>query len=55
MEHNVKQRSEKWFELRRGMVVTASRFADAIGAGKGKAYDFLKSLLNGRLIFNSLV
>lgn len=28
------------------MVVTASRFADAIGAGKGKAYDFLKSLLN---------
>ncbi|XP_045156240.2 uncharacterized protein LOC123522840 [Mercenaria mercenaria] len=46
MEHNVKQRSERWFELRTGMVVTASRFADAIGVGKGKPYDFLRSLLD---------
>lgn len=44
MEHDVRQQSEKWFELRRQVVVTASRFADAIGVGKGKPFDFLKSL-----------
>lgn len=50
MEHHVRQRSQEWYNLRKGKVVTGSRFADAIGVGKGKPYDFLRSLIDGRLI-----
>jgi len=41
----VDQRTVPWYELRRSVCVTASRFGDAIGVGFGKPYHFLQSLL----------
>lgn len=45
MEHKVPQRSEEWYQLRRELVVTASKFGDAVGVGRGKPYHFYRSLL----------
>ena len=42
MEHSVPQRSEEWYQLRRELVVTASRFGDAVGVGRGKPYHFYR-------------
>jgi len=47
-EVHVDQRTEAWFQLRRSVCVTASRFGDAIGVGHGKPYHFLQSLLEPR-------
>ena len=44
-EIDVKQRSAKWFELRQSVLLTASKFGDAVGVGRGKPYHFLASLL----------
>jgi len=41
----VDQRTEAWRELRQTVCITASRFGDAIGVGRGKPYHFLQSLL----------
>jgi len=43
----VQQRTEEWFELRQCVLITASQFADAAGLGRGKAADFLSSLVCG--------
>lgn len=45
-EIHVQQRSARWFELRQSVLLTASRFGDAIGVGRGKPYDFLASLIS---------
>ena len=42
----VPQRSQEWFDLRRSVLLTASKFGDAIGVGSGKPFDFLQSLLH---------
>jgi len=44
-EVQVDQRTEAWHQLRRSVCITASRFGDAIGVGRGKPYHFLQSLL----------
>ncbi len=44
-EVEVPQRSEEWLELRSCVPLTASRFGDALGVGKGRPYDFLQALL----------
>jgi len=41
----VEQRTVAWHQLRRSVCVTASRFGDAVGVGRGKPYHFLQSLL----------
>lgn len=41
----VKQRTPEWQELRQSVCLTASCFADALGIGCGKPYDFLKSII----------
>ena len=45
-EISVQQRSAEWFELRKSVSLTASRFGDAIGVGRGKPYHYLTSLLS---------
>lgn len=55
MEHQVKQRTPEWFDLRRHVVVTASCIADAVGGGRGKPYDFLLSLFQGIVVHCSLI
>ena len=45
-EISVQQRSAEWFELRQSVSLTASRFGDAIGVGRGKPYHYLTSLLS---------
>ncbi|XP_033632416.1 uncharacterized protein LOC117294006 [Asterias rubens] len=42
----VSQRSQEWFELRRGLQLTASRFGDALGVGRGRPFDFFQSLIS---------
>ena len=42
MEHPVEQRSTEWYRLRQELVVTASKFGDAVGVGRGKPYDFYR-------------
>jgi len=44
-EVQVDQRTAAWYQLRRSVCITASRFGDAIGVGRGKPYHFLQSLL----------
>ena len=46
VEVDVSQGSEEWFELRQCVVITASRFGEALGCGKGKPFHFLSSLLS---------
>ena len=41
----VAQRSAEWFELRECMSLTASKFGEALGVGRGKPYDYLCSLI----------
>lgn len=41
----ITQRSQEWYDLRRSVALTASKFGDAIGVGIGKPFDFLQSLL----------
>jgi len=41
----VNQGTVAWHELRCSVCITASRFGDAIGVGRGKPYHFLQSLL----------
>ena len=41
----VRQRSEEWFELRSCVALTASRFGEALGVGRGRPDDFLRSLV----------
>ena len=45
-EIKVKQQSEEWHKLRKSIPLTASVFGEAIGVGKGKPGDFLRSLLD---------
>lgn len=45
-EIDVEQRTAEWYRLRRTVCVTASCFADAVGLGRGKPYDFLRHLVN---------
>jgi hypothetical protein len=45
MEIDVRQKSDEWFELRNSLGLTASKFGEALGVGRGKPYDFLLSLL----------
>ena len=45
MEVNVKQRTEEWFDERKAVLLTASRFGDAMGIGRGKPFDFLNHIL----------
>ena len=45
VEVDVLQGSEEWFELRQCVVITASRFGEALGCGKGRPFHFLSSLL----------
>ncbi|KAK3097723.1 hypothetical protein FSP39_012465 [Pinctada imbricata] len=45
MEHNVKQRSKEWFDLRKSVCLTASKFGDALGIGMGRPYDFFISMV----------
>ena len=40
MEICVPQRTENWHRWRRKVIVTASRFADAVGLGSGKAFEY---------------
>ncbi|XP_078001216.1 uncharacterized protein LOC144453748 [Glandiceps talaboti] len=42
----VVQRTDEWFELRQCVQITASQFGEALGIGRGKPYDFFKSLLS---------
>jgi len=44
-EVQIEQRTVAWYQLRHSVCVTASRFGDAIGVGRGKPYHFLQSLL----------
>ena len=44
-EIRVRQRSEEWFELRGCVALTASRFGEVLGVGRGRPYDFLRSLV----------
>jgi len=44
-EVQVEQRTVPWYQLRHCVCVTASRFGDAVGVGRGKPYHFLQSLL----------
>ena len=46
------QRSREWFQLRKSLLLTASRFADAIGVGTGKPYDFLVSLISDDPVYD---
>ncbi|XP_060062751.1 uncharacterized protein LOC132543285 [Ylistrum balloti] len=46
MEIDVKQRSEEWFQERKKVVLTASRFGEALGVGRGRPFDFLCYLVN---------
>ncbi len=46
VEVRVSQGSEEWLELRQCVVITASRFGEALGCGKGKPFHFLSSLLS---------
>ncbi|OWF53317.1 uncharacterized protein LOC110446557 [Mizuhopecten yessoensis] len=46
MEIDVKQRSEEWFQERNKVVLTASRFGEALGVGRGRSFDFLCYLVN---------
>lgn len=41
MEIDVKQRSEEWFRERNKLVLTASRFGEALGVGRGRPFDYL--------------
>lgn len=43
MELNTTQRSEDWLDIRRSLLVTASRFADATGLGLGRPYHYFLS------------
>ena len=45
MEIDVLQGSKEWFELRYSLGLTASKFGDALGVGRGKPYDFLVSIV----------
>ncbi|XP_070577349.1 uncharacterized protein [Ptychodera flava] len=45
-EIQVRQRTEEWFELRQCVQLTASKFGEALGVGRGKPYDFFLSLLS---------
>lgn len=44
MEIKVKQKSAEWFDARKKVSLTASKFGEALGFGKGRPYDFLASL-----------
>ncbi|CAI9733850.1 XP_029646454.1uncharacterized protein LOC115220466 isoform X2 [Octopus vulgaris] len=45
MEVKVKQRTPEWFEARKKVTLTASKFGEALGLGRGKPYDFFVSLI----------
>lgn len=51
MEIKVKPRSAEWFEARKKVSLTVSKFGEALGFGKGKPYDFLVSLVSGEEIY----
>jgi len=44
-EVEVDQGTEAWYQLRQSVCITASRFGDAVGVGRGKPFHFLQSLL----------
>jgi len=46
------QRSGEWFQFRRSLLLTASRFGDAIGLGMGRPYDFLVSLISDDPVYD---
>ncbi|XP_033750436.1 uncharacterized protein LOC117334751 [Pecten maximus] len=46
MEIDVKQRSKEWFQERKKVALTASRFGEALGVGRGRPFDFLCYLVN---------
>lgn len=46
MESKVKQRSKEWFDLRKSVYLTSSKFGDALGVGMGKPYDFFLSCMS---------
>lgn len=46
MEIKVKQRSQEWFDKRSSVTLTASRFGDVLGLGRGKPYDFFMSVIS---------
>ncbi|GAB1605136.1 uncharacterized protein LOC115220466 [Argonauta hians] len=45
MEIKVKQRTPEWFEARKKVTLTASKFGEALGVGRGRPYDFFISLV----------
>ena len=45
-EIKVTQKTPEWMELRQGVQLTASKFGEALGVGKGRPYDFFLSLLS---------
>ncbi|XP_069138500.1 uncharacterized protein [Argopecten irradians] len=49
MEIDVKQRSKEWFQERKNVILTASRFGEALGVGRGRPFDFLSYLLSSEL------
>ena len=46
MESKVKQRTKEWFNIRKSVFLTSSKFGDALGVGMGKPYDFFLSLIS---------
>ncbi len=42
----VSQRSQDWFEHRQPLQLTASRFGEAVGVGRGRPFDFFQSLMS---------
>nr|XP_022333457.1 uncharacterized protein LOC111130584 [Crassostrea virginica] len=46
MESKVKQRTKEWFDIRKSVFLTSSKFGDALGVGLGKPYDFFLSLIS---------
>lgn len=46
MESKVQQRSKEWFQIRKSVFLTSSKFGDALGVGMGKPYDFFLSLIS---------
>ena len=45
-EIKVSQQTPEWMVLRQGVQLTASKFGEALGVGKGRPYDFFLSLLS---------
>ena len=51
MEIKVKQKSAEWFDARKKVSLTVSKFGEALGFGKGRSYDFLVSLVSDDEIY----